>query len=138
MLETYMNYLVVFLAAIASMGIGFFWYSPMLFGTPWMKLMGHTPKSLDKAKKQMGMLYGLSFVATLVTGVILTMFIKTIPAMTLAEGMYLSFLVWLGFVAPVQLTEVLFGGKQWKLFLINTGYQLTTLLVMGGILALWA
>lgn len=138
MVETYMNYLVVLIAAVASMVVGFFWYSPILFGNQWMKLMGHTTKSMEKAKKQTGMLYGLSFVATLVTGVILTMFIKTIPAMTLVEGMYLSFLVWLGFVAPVQFTDVIFGGKQWKLFLINTGYQLAAFFVMGGILALWA
>ncbi len=138
MFETYMNYLVVLAAAVASMVVGFLWYSPLLFGNPWMKLMGYTQKSMQKAKKRMGMMYGLSFVATLLTGYVFTLFVKTIPTLTLLEGVYLACMVWLGFVAPVQSTEVLFGGKSWKLFSINTGYQLASLVVMGIILSLWA
>jgi len=45
--------------------------------------------------------------------------------------------VWLGFVATVQLTGVLFAGQSKKLFAINTGYQLVCYLVMGAILAVW-
>lgn len=44
---------------------------------------------------------------------------------------------WLGFVAPVTLGGVLWEGKPWKLWGLNNGYQLLSLLVMGVILALW-
>jgi hypothetical protein len=45
---------------------------------------------------------------------------------------------WLGFVAPVSLGAVLWDGKPWKLWFINAGYFLATLLVMGLILGYWA
>jgi hypothetical protein len=54
---------------------------------------------------------------------------------TVPYGMKVGFAMWLGFVATVQLTDTLFGRKPFKLFLINTGYQLTCYLVMGAILA---
>jgi hypothetical protein len=52
-------------------------------------------------------------------------------------GMKIGFAIWLGFVATVQLTEVLFAKKPAKLFLINTGYQMVCYLAMGAILAVW-
>jgi hypothetical protein len=137
MFETQINVLAVLAAAVATMGVGFAWYSPLLFGKPWMKLMGITEKSMQKAKDSLSRIYGISFVATLVTGYVLAIFINTIQALTLSEAISLGGLVWLGFVAPVQLTDVLFGGKQWRLFLINTGYQLASLLVMSIILVFW-
>ena len=40
-------------------------------------------------------------------------------------------------MATVQLTDALFGKKPFKLYLINTGYQLACFLAMGAILAVW-
>jgi hypothetical protein len=45
--------------------------------------------------------------------------------------------VWAGFVMTTQLTDKLFGRRPWKLFFINTGYQLVCYLVMGAILGKW-
>lgn len=137
MFETQMNMMAVLIAAVATMGVGFAWYSPLLFGKPWMKLMGITEKSMQKAKDSLNKIYGISFVATLVTGYVLAIFVNTIQALTFSEAISLGGLVWLGFVAPVQLTDVLFGGRPWKLFAINTGYQLASLLVMSLILVFW-
>lgn len=38
----------VLVAAIATMVVGFLWYSPLLFARPWMVAMGYDPE--DKAK----------------------------------------------------------------------------------------
>jgi hypothetical protein len=51
--------------------------------------------------------------------------------------MKIAFAVWLGFVTTVQLTAVLFARKPFKLYAIDTGYQLVCYLVMGIILAVW-
>src|SRR5216684_1584610 len=37
------NFWAVLVSAIATMVIGFLWYSPMLFANPWMRLMGIDP-----------------------------------------------------------------------------------------------
>lgn len=134
------NYLAVLLAGVATMVVGFLWYGPMLFAKPWMKLMGHTEKSLEKEKDAMGKTYTISFLLALVTAYVLS------HVMTFSEnyfhypqlmtGLTSAFWMWLGFVMPVQATDVLFGGKKWKLFAINTGYQLASLLAMGVVLGL--
>jgi len=135
------NYFAVLLAAVAAMAVGFAWYSPVMFGKPWMKLMGYTTKSIEEAKKGMGKMYALSMAASLITAYVLThimvMSINFFQSDPLSTGLTSAFWVWLGFVAPVQMTDVIFGGKQWKLFSINTGYQLTSLLIMGIVLSLW-
>ena len=46
-------------------------------------------------------------------------------------------IVWLGFVATVQLTGALFMKQSMTLFAINTGYQLVCYLGMSAILTLW-
>ena len=45
-------------------------------------------------------------------------------------GLTTAFWIWLGFIMPVQLADEIFGGHKWGLLAINTGYQLTSILVM--------
>jgi Protein of unknown function (DUF1761) len=130
----------VLVSAIATMVLGFVWYSPFLFARPWMRLMGYDPD--DKAKvaemrKGAGKLYGLSFVASIVSAVVLAKIVDFTSVNSVFYGMKVGFGVWLGFVATVQLTGALFSKQPTRLFLINTGYQLVCYLVMGAILAVW-
>lgn len=134
------NFVAVFVAAIATMVLGFLWYSPILFATPWMRLMGYDPN--DKAKlaemqKGAGKIYGISFIASLVSAIVLAKIIDIASVNTILYGMKIGFAVWLGFAATVQLTGALFSKQPIKLFLINTGYQLVCYLAMGAILAKW-
>src|SRR5688572_586621 len=127
-MEVQVNYLAVLLAAVASMVVGFFWYGPYLFAKPWMKLMGYTQKSLEKEKANMGKTYGISFLMAILTAFVLKHSIEFgayyMGIGGVSAGLQGAFWSWLGFVMPVQLTDVLFGGKSWKLWKINTGYQL--------------
>jgi hypothetical protein len=130
----------VFVAAIATMVVGFIWYSPMLFAKPWTILMGYDPNDkakMDEMRKAAGKMYGLSFVASLVSAFVLAKIIDVTSVNTALYGMKVAFAVWLGFVTTVQLTGALFGRQPTKLYLINTGYQLVCYLVMGAILAVW-
>jgi surface polysaccharide O-acyltransferase-like enzyme len=134
------NFWAVLVSAIACMIIGFAWYSPILFANPWMRLMGIDPN--DKAKlaemqKEAGKLYALSFLASIVSAVVLAKIIDVTTVITIPYGMKVGFAVWVGFVTTVQLTGALFSKQPTKLYLINTGYQLVCYLVMGGILAKW-
>lgn len=51
--------------------------------------------------------------------------------------MQAGFWAWLGFVATIMLGMTLWEGKPFRLYLLNAGYQLLNLLVMGAILAAW-
>jgi hypothetical protein len=136
-----LNWLAILVAAISTMVVGFLWYSPVLFAKPWMREMGYDPN--DKAKmqemqKSAGLAYAGSFLASLVSALTLALFLHWLRAEGLHFGLIVGFHVWLGFVATVQLTGVLFMKQSMKLFAINTGYQLVCYLVMGAILAVWS
>jgi Protein of unknown function (DUF1761) len=134
------NFWAVLVAAIATMVIGFLWYSPLLFARPWTRLMGVDLE--DKAKiaemqKGAARMYSLAFAASIVSAVVLAKIIAVASVNTIPYGMKIGFAIWAGFVATVQLTGALFSKQPTKLFLINTGYQLVCYLVMGAILAKW-
>ena len=132
------NYIAVLLAAVASMVVGFIYYSPYVLGKPWMKLMGIGKDDMKPTGQEMGKLYGTSFVLALITAFILAHVIAMSQSYfqyaAILSGITSAFWVWLGLAMPVQLTDVLFSKKPTKLFGINTGYQLVSLLVMGLVL----
>lgn len=133
------NYLAVLAAGVVGMAVGFLWYSPMLFGKMWMKEMGLSAEKMKSAQKEMGKLYALSFVGSLVTAYVLS------HVMGLSQNYYsytevmtgvtTAFWMWLGFMMPVQMTGTIFSDKNWRLFSINTGYQLVALILMGLVVA---
>jgi hypothetical protein len=140
MLLMCVNLWAVIGSAAATMVIGFLWYSPFLFAKPWMVAMGYDPE--DKARiaqmqKTAGPLYGISFLASILSAFMLGKIIFHLAISTPLYGMKVGFAVWLAFVMTVQLTDKLFGNRPFKLFLINTGYQLVCYLAMGAILGKW-
>jgi len=134
------NLWAVLVSALATMVIGFVWYSPLLFATPWMTLMGYDPN--DKAKiaelqKSAGPSYGLALIASVLSAAVLGKLISVTHITSALYGVKMSLAVWLGFVTTVQLTNSLFARQRARLYLINTGYQLVCYVVMGVILATW-
>jgi hypothetical protein len=137
---TAINYLAILAAGIASMLVGFAWYSRVLFGSAWAKCRGidmHDPKQSQELQKGMGTVYAASFGATLLTAFALCLLVVRIQSGGVMGGLKLGFLVWLGFTMTVQLTAALFGHKNRTLFFIDTGYQLVCYLAMGAILGGW-
>ncbi|TSC69668.1 MAG: hypothetical protein G01um101456_20 [Parcubacteria group bacterium Gr01-1014_56] len=132
------NYLAVLVSAIVMMGLGFLWYGP-LFGKEWMRLSGFTPESMNA--KAAGKVYAISAIGALLMAFVMSH--SLVFAMTylgesgIMAGLQTGFWNWLGFVAPVTVGVVLWEGKSWKLWAINSGYYLVALCMIGVILALW-
>jgi Protein of unknown function (DUF1761) len=134
------NLWAVLVCAVATMVAGFLWYSPALFANPWMRLMGYDPN--DKARiaemqKSAGPSYGMSFIASILSSLVLAKIIVIANVTTPLYGMKIALAVWLGFVTTVQLTNSLFMKQPAKLYMINTGYQLVCYLASGAILGAW-
>jgi len=128
-------------AAVASMVVGFIWYSPILFAKPWMMAMGYDPEDkakLDELRQGAGRMYGIAFVLSLIGAFVLAKIISGLTIATALYGMKAGLAVWAGFVLPVQWTDQMFGRRPFRLLIINTGYQLVCYLVMGAILGRWA
>lgn len=136
----HLNWLAVFVAAIAAMVLGFLWYSPLLFAKAWIREMGYDMNDkakMEEMRKSAGPAYAGSFVASLVSAFTLALILHGLRAENLHFGLMAGFHIWLGFVATVQFTGALFAKQSMKLFAINTGYQLVCYLAMSTILTVW-
>lgn len=132
------DYLAVFLAGIAAMVLGALWYGP-LFGKSWMRMAGLTKESIKAMKMTPAVAMTIGFVAALVMAYVLAHTLAFAQAYMntsgVASGLSSGFWMWLGFVAPVSLGVVIWEGKPWKLWFLNGGYYLVSLLLMGAIIA---
>ena len=132
-----MNWMAIIVAAVINMVLGFLWYGP-LFGKAWQKLIGLTDSRLEEMKKKgMTQTYVFTMVGAVAMAFVLNQIVTSTGTMDLMSGVMLGFWAWLGFVAPVQLSQVLYEQKSWNLYFINTGYYLVALVLMGGLLASW-
>ena len=132
------NYLAVLVAAVASMVIGSIWYGP-LFGKKFMAASGMdswTPERRDAMKKKMWMSYVGQFAASLVMFYVLAGIITSFEQFGWTKGAMSGFIVWLGFVVPLKVGDVAWGGNK-TLFWLETLNMLVTLLAAGAIIGAW-
>ncbi len=138
MMEGTVNWMAVLVAVVANMALGFSWYSPAMFANEWIKLMGWDIKKMKKPSSDemtKSMIGGV--VSSGLMAYVLSHFADYVGANTWMLGLQLGFWVWLGFIATVNIGIVLWERKPCKLFLINTGYWLVSLLMMGAIIGGW-
>jgi hypothetical protein len=131
-----MDFVRVIIAGLSSMVWGYLWYGP-LFGNAWMKATGKTRKEIESASKdKMPIQYGLTLVSSFVMAWVLSELINRTGETSLAGGLMLAFLTWVGFSAPTLLVHSLFEDRPWSLYVINASYHLAVMLTMGVILVL--
>lgn len=134
------NYWAIFVCAVLSMVIGFFWYGP-LFGRKWMEINELNPDDLAKREemqKSAGPLYAVQFLLSLLQIFILAHFIERWAGVS---GLENAFWIWLGFVMPTIAGLSMWSAKpakvRWVLFCLSAGYQLVSFVVFGLVLSIW-
>jgi hypothetical protein len=128
------NFLALAVATLAKMVLGALWYSPLLFAKPWMKLVNCTPEQL-KAGMPKALLTDV--IGTFIQAFVLVHAVHYAGANSIGLGAAVGFLNWLGFIAVTTLAITIYEQKPFRLFLINNGFQLLSLLIMGAIVAVW-
>jgi hypothetical protein len=123
-----MDWLVIFIAAIVNMAIGFVWYSKWLFGPTWAKL------SDVKEKRIRPQTMFFTLIISLVIAYFLSFFEGHLGITDVSDGMCVGFFLWLGFVATSEMSAVIWGKKKFKLFVVDGGYKLVSFLAMSGII----
>jgi drug/metabolite transporter (DMT)-like permease len=132
-MDVQLNYFAIIAAAISTFVIGGLWYSPVVFGKAWMRENGF--KEEDMKKGNMVKIFGLAFILGLIAAVNLAMFMG--PENDPTMGALWGFLAGAGWVATFVGTHYLFERKSFTLFLINAGYSIVALTIMGVIIAAW-
>ena len=129
--------LPVVVSAVVVFLLGALWYSPILFAKPWMRAHGHTEEKLREMQTRAGRAYALSFVCYLVMAVAMSILLHRVGVVSVLTGVKLGALLGFGFAATISLTANLFSDKPLSAYLIDAGYQVVYLVVMGAILAAW-
>ncbi len=163
-----MNFLIVALAALVPMVMGFLWYGPMLFEKAWMKQLGFTKESLQGGNMLLILVLSYVFSFMLATflytivihqmGVQSTLFGE--PGFAEQQGdayvYFQNFMETYGdrfrtfrhgalhgalggvfLILPVLAIQAMFERKSLQYVLINVGYWVVTLALMGGIVCQW-
>ncbi|HVH08490.1 MAG TPA: DUF1761 domain-containing protein [Gemmatimonadales bacterium] len=135
------NILAVLVAAALTFVLGAFWYSPVLFARQWMQAQGYTAEKLEEFKKRgmrgMTRAYLVSVVCYVVMAYVVALLASYTNSTTFAQGLWLGFLAWLGFAATIGLTANMFSDKPIAAWVIDAGYQLAYLMIMGVLLSVW-
>lgn len=128
------NYLALLVATVARFLFGWLWYSPLLFGKAWMSLTNCT---LEDMKRNMPKAIPADLIASFIMSFVLVHAVHYAGATSAGQGAAVGFFNWLGFIATVMLATTLYEKRPIKLFLINSGFNLISLLFMGAIVAVW-
>ena len=140
-MEMDINMMAVLAAVAANFVLGFIWYTP-LFGKAWAKEKGfdinRKPTSGEMAKGLSFMIIGNFFMAYVFAhNIVAWSYVPGSAEMSATSNIMTSAIfTWLGFYVPVDLGAVAWEKNSWKLFAINTGYHLMSLLVVAAILIL--
>ncbi len=131
-----LNYLAILLCGVANLFIGGLWYGP-IFGKAWQNAMNLKKKDLEEMQKGAVRAMVLSFIGSLVMAVVFAGIIHRLAITSLLEGLLLAFLIWIAFEMVTRLNAVLFEKINFKLFILDTLFDLLVILAMGAILTLW-
>lgn len=128
------NWLAVIIAAGAGWLVGAVWYS--VLSKQWLAAQGKTTETAkqDAAGQSLPVLLIIVFVANLIMAVMLSGIMTHVGPFTVRSGMISGALIWFGFVVTAIATNYAFQGRKPMLTVIDGGYWLAVLLVVGGIL----
>lgn len=159
------NFLIVLLAALVPMILGFVWYNPKVFGTVWMKAAGVTEDKMKGAN--MFVIFGVSFLLSFFlafaiqfmvihqwsvfsilanepgisdpnseVGMMLKNFMEKYGTnfRTFKHGALHGTIAGITIALPIMGTNALFERKGFNYILVNAGYWIVCMALMGGLL----
>lgn len=131
-----LNWLCILVGALVPMVMGMIWYSPALFGKPWMNSINKTEEDLKKSN--MPVILGISFVLSCLVAYYITMLVgyHGPEEQTFLHGGFHAVMFCVMIALPVLITNSLFEQKSWTNIGINAVYWLVTFGLMGGVIGL--
>jgi len=126
------NYIAVVVAAVAHFVLGAIWFT--VFQKQWLAAIG---KTVDQLTGNEALGYVVAFACNLIMAWMLAWLITQTGRTSLAGGLAMAALLWLGFTGTTMATAFVFEGRTIEAFTVIAGYPLAGLLIMGAILGLW-
>lgn len=152
--------LPILVASLTTLIVGFVWYNPKVFGTIWMQETGMTEEKAQQSNmlKIFGLTLLYSFMLAFFIGPMVNHEIGVVQAaggnnndpavvefLKIHHGKFLSFkhgalhgtMAGIFFILPTIAINALFEQKSWKYILVNAGYWIISLAIMGAIICGW-
>ncbi len=126
------NHVAVLVATLAFFILGFVWYA-LLFGPMWVKLANVTAHSSGFNPRVMIATFVLDLIMAYVIGIALSKSADN----TARDGMQFGLFMSLGLVASFMLIGYLNTEKPFALWLIDAGYGIVGITLMGAIIGGW-
>ena len=126
------NIWAVLAGAVASFVFGALWYSPVLFLKAWMRESGVTP---DQHQKNPVRVFGLAFVFTLISVFALALWVGPAPA--LGNAVVKGLIAGAFLVAASMGINYQFANRSFLVWIIDGGFHVTRLAVVGVVLGVW-
>ncbi len=124
------NLWAVLVAGIVHTVIGLIWFMPKLFGNSWIQLTG---KEMKPASRWIP----AGLMGHQVMAFVLAIIVNLANITSAGGGIVVGILVCLGFMATLEIGELIWEKIPFQLFLIRVGNQLVGLGSAGAILAVW-
>ncbi|MCX6755799.1 MAG: DUF1761 domain-containing protein [Candidatus Nomurabacteria bacterium] len=135
------NFIAVLVSAVVAFILGFLFHGPVS-GKLWMKLANIHPTGNEKLSDMIPQMAWNLF-SNIVTAAVMAMIFGLVfssslmgPA-TWLRGAIMGVLLWLGFLVTSSSIDVIWMGKNYKLWLFECGCSLVVMSVIGAILASW-
>ena len=128
-----LDWIAIAASTFVAAALGAAWYSPALFGEAWMNALGQQAHELGPAGPAMGGSVFSCFVAS----VSIALLCEWIGIDSLTAGMGLGLVIGLGIVAMAMLSDSLFSGWGWKLYVIQTSYRALYVVLIGMLYGGW-
>lgn len=130
-----LNWLHVFVAALAYFALGAIWYS-FLFKNQWIQLSGVKMDDPNAQKGVAGVMFTsfvLMFVQTVGIAILEHQFMST----NLMSGLKMGAFVGIAFASTAIAINYLYNMKPMMLYVIDCGYQILGCAIAGAIMAVW-
>jgi len=126
------NLLAVFTATLAANLLGGLWYAPFFLGKPWKAAAGiAVGESMTNPAATFTAGFALQFIAASLLAALLG------PSGDILEGVQLGALLSFAFVFTALSISNLFEHRPVQLILINAGFHIAALSLMGAIIGAW-
>ena len=126
------NWLAVALATIASMAVGFAWYS--VLANQWLAAINKTRDQIQGGDPT-------PYIWSVVIQFVIAYFIalltpKLLGATNIGNALQVAFFMWLAFVITSMIQGHRYSGQKWSLTAIDGGYLLAAMLVQAVVIGL--
>jgi Protein of unknown function (DUF1761) len=129
------NPIAILLATLLYFVLGAFWFTA--FRQAWLSGIGRTMQQLMETGRSPFFIYAIALVGTFILALFLSWLIQTTGNQTTIRGVFIAVVTWAGVVLTTWSTEYAFEARGLRILVINTGYILTGMIIMGAILGGW-